>query len=62
MKKNTVYVIQGYEGELPDQRLTYVTEFEVHAKTEEEAMKIVKNYTTRPKKFYRVNRVIEVDK
>lgn len=62
MKKNVVYVIQGYEGELPDGTLTYVTEFEVRAKNEQEAMKVIKSYTTKPKKFYRVSRVIEVYK
>lgn len=62
MKKKALYIIQGYEKELDDQRLAYVTTFEVKANTEEEALKIVKNYTTIPKKYYRVERVLEVYK
>lgn len=60
--KKTVYFIQGFESMSQDGHLHDVAVFEIYASSEEQALKTARGYTTLPKKFYRVDRVIETYK
>lgn len=62
MKKRIVYIIQGYEHMTPEGQLSDVTYFEVYATSETEAIDRAKKYSASPKKFYRLERVIETFK
>ena len=56
----TVFVVQGYEMQTPEGQLMNITTLEVFAKTEKKAIQKAKKYIT--KKFYRVSKIIEIDK
>lgn len=62
MKKRTVYIIQGYEEMTPDGRMTDVSYFEIYTDSEKKAIEKAKTYSTLPKKYYRLERVIETYK
>ena len=57
MKKDIVWVIQGYEKEVADGRLEDVVLFEVYAESEDKAIERAKELIK--KKYYRIQRVIE---
>jgi len=57
MKKEVVFICQGYEKRFEDGRLDDTVTYEIYAKTEQEALKKAKKYSKKP--FYRVSQVIE---
>ena len=57
MKREIIYIVQGFETKLETGQLTDLVTVEVYADNEEEA--IIKAKTYCKKSFYRVSQVIE---
>lgn len=54
---DTIFIVQAYEQRLDNGTLIDMTQVEVYAKTEKEAIKRAKQYIK--KGFYRVSQIIE---